>query len=476
MNAALACAAYSTSTPLNITAPGSWTGSVNTDWSIPGNWSCNMVPTSTSDVTINSGAPAYPVLTADFAIHNISIAAGASVKVDGGKIAVGGKIISTGVFDVIGGTVEFNGTQAQAIPANVFKNNTIKNLIISNDVDLEGQDTLTGTLSFGKSSVSFNTLNNLTLKSTAIGTARVADITNNNTLNGNTITGNVSVERYIPARKAWRLLSTPILANSTQTINQAWQEGVNVSTNNPTPNYGTHITGGTAANGYDQGTTNNASIKVLNAAGTTFVGLNTNPGTNIPISTFGGYFVYIRGDRSFNMAAPTTAPSTNTTLRMKGGLRTNDQLVTVRAKNNTVMGNPYPSAIDFHTLLKNNVKDLFYIWDPKLSGSNGLGAYVTLSWNRNTNDYDATASASPVGRYIPSGEAVLVEAIDTTMAGSIRVRETDKTSNGNDHVFGFTNGLQQKVRVNLFAVNTDNSRSLLDGILTTYDEDYLNTI
>ena len=37
----------------------------------------------------------------------------------------------------------------------------------------------------------------------------------------------------------------------------------------------------------------------------------------------------------------------------------------------------------------------------KLAGSNGLGAYVTASWNSGTNQYDFTASASPVSQYIP---------------------------------------------------------------------------
>ncbi|PVD49471.1 hypothetical protein DC498_24960, partial [Terrimonas sp.] len=85
----------------------------------------------------------------------------------------------------------------------------------------------------------------LTLKSTATNTARVAPVTG-------TISGNVTVERYIPARRAWRLMNAPV--GGTQTINQAWQEGVTTASPNPNPapGYGTYVTVGSVANGFDQ--------------------------------------------------------------------------------------------------------------------------------------------------------------------------------------------------------------------------------
>ena len=136
-----------------------------------------------------------------------------------------GTISNLGTFNTSNGTIELNGSTPQVIPANVFADNTIKNLVISNNVSLQGQDTLTGTLTMTGSGKTFATNNFLTLKSTASGTASVAPIpVDAFGVALNFITGNVIVERYIPGHRAWRLLTTPVV--NTQTINQAWQEGV----------------------------------------------------------------------------------------------------------------------------------------------------------------------------------------------------------------------------------------------------------
>ena len=112
---------------------------------------------------------------------------------------------------------------------NAFFTNKIKNLIISNDVTLAGEDSLTGILSFGAlDSKTFSTGGFLTLKSSAAGTANVADLTNNDVNSGNQVLGDVIVERYIPATKKWRFLSIP--TTTTQTIKAAWQEGLLLQT------------------------------------------------------------------------------------------------------------------------------------------------------------------------------------------------------------------------------------------------------
>ena len=63
------------------------------------------------------------------------------------------------------------------------------------------------------------------------------------------ILGKVTVERYISSRKAWRFLSVP--TNTTQTIQQTWQEGCGANLS-CVAGFGTQITGvgGTAA-GFD---------------------------------------------------------------------------------------------------------------------------------------------------------------------------------------------------------------------------------
>jgi len=236
------------------------------------------------------------------------------------------------------------------------------------------------------------------------------------------------------------------------------------------------IQGGNVSNGFDQGLTTKPTVKVYNSSNNSLLGLPAVPGTHTPITSYPGYFVFVRGDRSINLLQGNNAAYTTTTLRMKGRIKTGSVATNVNATNYTVLGNPFPSAINFATLTRNNVKNAFYVWDPKLAGLYGLGAYVTFIWNPATESYDATTSASPLSQYIASGEAVLIESGDGVTAGTITVKESDKSANGSDLVFGRTNGLNQKVRVNLYAVSTTGTPSLIDGVLTNYDLDFFNAI
>jgi hypothetical protein len=468
INAAGDCGEYITSATVTVNSVNEWTGTINTDWNNTGNWSCGGVPVPSSDVTIPEGAPYYPIVTGTATLHDITIRGGGSVTIAGGTLKITGAISNTGMFDVTDGTVEMNGSSPQIIPANVFAGN-IANLVISNNVVLDGPQTVTNTLSFGSGNNTFFTGGYLTLKSTASGTARIADITNAGAHTGNVISGAVTIERYIPGRKAWRLLSAPVSSSGAPTINAAWQEGVTAG--NPSPGYGTQITGGTVNDGFDQGINNNTSIKVYDNTGDSTRRISS---TNIPITDHGGYFLFVRGNRSTNLMLGASAPVSNTTLRMTGHLNTGDVEANVHALNATLVGNPYPSPIDFHSLTKTNVNDKLYIWDPKLAGTNGVGGYVTLVWN-GMNDYDATSAVSPVSRYIPSGEAFFVESLDGTNPGTLTFKESDKTPNGSDDMFRPVTG-REKLRVDLLAVNTDGTASLSDGVLTTYADNNHNEI
>src|SRR5690606_12973107 len=74
---------------------------------------------------------------------------------------------------------------------------------------------LTGVLT--STSGTLVTNNGLTLKSTAIDTtARVAPIMG-------AISGNVTVERFIPGKRAWRLLTAPVHGNSDTSVFGHWQ-------------------------------------------------------------------------------------------------------------------------------------------------------------------------------------------------------------------------------------------------------------
>ena len=100
---------------------------------------------------------------------------------------------------------------------------TLKNLtVVNGSTILNSALEITGGTTAGTVTVQAGSLvtnGNLTLKSNAGGTARVAAVGS-----GATITGNVMIEKYIPAGRGWRFLSVPVATSGAQTINEAWQE------------------------------------------------------------------------------------------------------------------------------------------------------------------------------------------------------------------------------------------------------------
>ena len=228
-----------------------WFGT-DDNWFNAANW-CPGVPLSSSNVKIPAGLTTYPIIPSGNALcKNILIENTASVKVTNvGRFNLYGVITNNGTLDLLDGTLVVKGTQAQTFSGAIFYKRTIKNIEIANTfstnpvVSLSAtlNDTLniTGNVSFGNvNSKEFKTNNNLTLKSTAAGTANVNDITNNENNTGNSIVDKVSVERYMFARSAWRLLATPIEIATSPTVSQAWRENNAAHT---ATGYGTRITG-----------------------------------------------------------------------------------------------------------------------------------------------------------------------------------------------------------------------------------------
>ena len=370
------------------------------------------------------------------------------------------------------GTIKFTGNADTSIAyVSGASSSTINNLRINKSafgLALKSSLIVKETVSISPGILYSN--GHLTLKSTAEKTATVTALPVDGAgIVTAYIAGDVSIERYIKARKAWRFLSAPVKnSGSTPTINSAWQEGVN--SGNPNTGYGIHIIGGAAANGYDLAPTSNPSLKVYDNATDNIIAITNVPGTHTPIANYPGYFAFIWGNRSTNLFGGTVV-ATPTTLRMKGEIKTGNQVVSVNPFKYTVLGNPYPSAIDFGLLTKNNVRDAFYAWDPMLAGNYGVGGYVTVSWNGSS--YDVTANSSAISQCIPSGSAVLIQSKDSATAGLVTVKESAKI---------FCNGqgplargqLKEQVSLLLYEANTDGSRTLMDAVLTTYADHFLN--
>lgn len=480
INAAGGGCATITSNAVNVIGSTILYSKNNVNLNLAGSWGVNTDGSGSSPVDFTRQEHTFIVKNNASTGGNLTIAgtldvANVVTTITGGTTLQARKIIRSGTGSIAGSsTADLTVTDTSNL---YFQsgNNTLRNLIIQGgNITLLNALNITGGSSAGAVTLNagkLNTGDNLIFKSDANGTARLAAITGGGILNGK-----VTIERFIPAARGWRYLSVPITSTGAPTINEAWQEGVTTASanTNPNPGYGGIITGGTTANGFDQSATNLPSIKVYNNNSGAFVRLPATPGTNIPITDYPAYCVYFRGDRGINPMQGLNTAITSTTLRMKGNLKTGNQATTVNATGYTLIGNPYASAIDFSTITRSNVANTFYVWDPKIAGNYGLGGYVTVSWNSNTNSYDRTSSVSSVSQYIQSGEAFFVGASSHASTGTLTIKEADKTAAGSDLVYR-SNSLNRQLRLNLYS-SVNDTLSFLDGILTTYADDNQNSV
>ncbi len=334
-----------------------------------------------------------------------------------------------------------------------------------------------------------NTNDNLVIRSDNDGTARLAPMTGTSVINGK-----VTVERYLPMAttsdaRRWRLLTAPFKTTNAPTINAAWQEGqsnpdrTNPGPYDPKPGYGTHITRSTtwAADGYDQGSSNNSSIYYY-SSGSWLVPANTN---SVKITDNGGvYMLFARGDRSTLIAGSGVAASP-TTLEPKGELNVGNVTLSLAASGYQAVGNPYASQIKLDNVVFNDTlgkSKTFYFWDPKTLGSFNVGKFITCSGNGNgTYTYTANTSglASNPGLVESSG-AFIVKG----NGGSIVFHESDKTKTSS--VIGIASrpsastadnsfGTLRTLYTDLYVVK-DGQAILADGVANLYAKSYANSI
>jgi hypothetical protein len=288
---------------------------------------------------------------------------------------------------------------------------------------------------------------------------------------------NIVVERYIPAKRAFRLLSSPVTTSST--INANWQEGQNnTGTNfpgnnsNTSPGFGTHITGSTTgANGFDATASGAPSLFIFNNLAQTW-GAVDNTDINM-LSAGGAYRLMVRGDRSIDMTTNTPTP-TITTLRTTGSLKIGTH--TVSSLNETpgafnFIGNPYQSAVDINNVISassNINSNFYYIWDPTLNGINGRGGYVTIDLSDGTNP-----SSSSGNQYLQPGQAAFVTTL-ATGAASLTFQETHKNVDAPlTTVFNISSKLDLRLyRADAFAAGETPS----DGLRFKFGEENTNAI
>ncbi|RYZ56343.1 MAG: hypothetical protein EOP49_00600 [Sphingobacteriales bacterium] len=465
-------------------------------WNQPKNWSCGVPDLVTHAIIPTSLS--YPKIEAletgmvnNFIIDPVALAQGVVVE---GVLQIAGEIQNNdGILDVTNGTVEFKGLSPQLILKDAFANNTanntVHNLIISNNVTLNGPLDITGTLSFGAvSNKTFTTNDHLTLKSSAAATARVADITNNGVNAGNVIAGNVSVERFIPAHSSrrWRLVTAPVQGVS---INKAWQEGRtwNGSAASEVQGYGTLITGQTQgtpekanAAGFDFWTAiagGGASVRkyVGSSSAASNIDAAFFPVENTTTASFTSheaYLLFVRGDRTISSGSVVGSAL----LRAKGPLKqeTSYNIPVVPTQSHTLIGNPYASPISFRKLYADNstkIQSHYWTWQAGLG--TGVGGYVLMLPNGEGGwePVPAKSGAGTTNPVIGSGEGFFVVPAATAATGNaIVLKEVHKDEeNPSVAIFRQADVAPAKVRVNLFA-QVNGEKILLDGVQARFNE------
>lgn len=444
---------------------------------------CSGSLTIEAGSSVTTAAMAYPIsVGGDLNIYGTLTLSTHS----GGLLNVGGSWNRTGTFVQNDRNVNFNGSANGTLTASggqTFSYVTLNKSTSTAALTLNEAVAVTDSIGLIRGTLTLNN-KSVTIVSTATKTARVGVSSKANTvINYSGTSGKFFVQRYMPARRAWRLVSAPFESTGSSSISTAWQEGMaydysspaatatSTSADTTSAGYGTQITGGTLGNGFDQGQLNNASIKFFSSG--TWVGpANTN---STSVNSQEGWMLFVRGDRkNFGEITNQYKAPTVSTLRPRGQIFLGTK--TLSSSGFTVVGNPYASPVDFTTLGKTGALsgvNTYTVWDPYLGGTFGVGAFVTLTWNGT--DFARSAPLTGSGtstydnRYIPSGAAVIV---DFASGGSLTFTESDKR-NGTT-TSAFRSARAPIASVVLQAAETDGSLFNLDGAILLFHESFLN--
>ncbi len=305
--------------------------------------------------------------------------------------------------------------------------------------------TIAGTADFGEKSV--------ILKSTSSGTAAIGQVTG--TLSNAT---NVTVERYIPAKRAWRALTAPLKGSDTS-LYASWQNG-----------------GATPVSPFNTG------VELWGPSGT---GLATGPGYNIRQYTTSGwadvtntqstnlfatdsnkaYLVFVTGGYGSNNIG--NGQSAATTLKATGQLITGTVNFPVTSARHTLVGNPFASPLSPAAIMAGNTQDNLYtniwMWDPAISTN---GAYVNYTASINSGTFsDVSGSYSSSTTAIQSGQAFFVRAVANT--DTLTLTESMKSSSISN-TFRNSNSIAASVFRLGFAKQIGTEWMPLDGCIAAF--------
>jgi hypothetical protein len=484
-------AAESNVLEVTVVSSATWNGSVSTNWNTAANWTPNAVPAVGQPVDIPSGLTNYPALPSDRTLTSLSLASGASLNLSSNNLTLTSNLSNAGGITGAG-KLTLAGSSAQSISGS----GTISNLEVNNSAGViitsgaGNMQTITGKLTPTTGTLMTN--GNLTLRSSATGTARVGE----GSASGGYISGDVITQRYLSKLtgsgrngRAWRLVTIPVTGTGTlRDVFMAGQPGTDltVPANRSTqPNdLGTVVIGhnqpdAATANGlgYDwigtAGQVSSLRYYQPNATSGSFASSQVPTLTTTYTDANQGYMLFARGDRQ--QAYQGTGNSSATVLQVTGALKQGTIHVTIPALASAgfvLVGNPYMALLDLEKVILDNVgviDNTVYVWDANIDGNSfRQGGYRAVTRTGASNWIASGAGANP--QYIESGSAFFVKP--TATGGTLSIKESHKVDGtpGIAPHSSMTEG-PSRLFINLEVTDTANRR-LVDGAVAFFDINY----
>lgn len=468
--------AYSNVVTITVPTTYNWAGSNSNSYKLATNWIEGCVPHYKSNIAFTASPSNKCALDSNVNLTNVTVGgttANHIFDMNSYTLSLFGTLTTSGRnLDVrnITSKISFSGSTAQSLPDNSLISNTIANLQVNNSAGVTLADTTDLTQKLTLSSGVLTTNNKLTFKSNATYTAIVEPVSYSNPVNGNVI-----VEKYVPARRAFRLLSPTV--TTTSSIRANWQEGGTSWSNDPKPGFGTHITGPSAyKNGVDSTITQNYSLFIYNNATSSWQAIDNTLTNTLSAGT--PYRLMVRGSRSANIYQPDNFPTpTNTTLRTTGTLKTGSHSVPVlnsTSGSDNFVANPYQCDIDASSVLNSSTdlnKNYIYMWDPFI---NSRGAYSTVDLSNNT----ATPTGTVASKYVRPGQGFFVKTA-TGSGLNPQLTFTESHKNSDNTTTATSRMMELPVNalntINIVLVNVDSS-VIADGCKVKYERTFSNEL
>ncbi|WP_375437288.1 DUF4394 domain-containing protein [uncultured Hymenobacter sp.] len=407
-------AAFFTPTFLGLT----WTGAVSTDWGTAGNWSPAQVPTATDNVTIPNVAN-DPVVSNGQQANSLTLLTGATLTTaPSGTLTLNGNFTNNG-GSTLGsgtGTVVFNSTTAQTISGTTtFFNNLTAGtggILTSSPVQVQRVLTLNGNLTSN---------GNLTLLSNATGTAHVVSTSG-------TVVGTATVQRYIDAganaSAGYRHYSAPVGGSTIADLATSGFSPVVNSTYNTAADPGS-VTPFPTVFGYEQSRVTTSGSPAPQDFDKGFFSPN---GLGDALEAGRGYTVNIPASQTVDFVG-TLNNGTITRGNLTRGAQTESGW--------HLLGNPYPSPIDWDLVGRSSVDASVYVFRSSGQYAGTYSSYVAGTGTNGGTDQLAV------------GQGFFVRSSAVSTAGTLTFTNAARLTTYANPTFQRTAGTDPLVRLDL---------------------------